>query len=61
MTVEKICHPLRGWADITRPFECGAPVFLLREHSLEEEYQDPVHEAFLVHMEADRNPRDWLK
>eukprot|EP00975_Prorocentrum_lima_P047125 9853979-Prorocentrum_lima.AAC.1 len=46
-------------ADITCPFDFGAPVFLLREHMLEEEYRDPESEAFLV--EAHLNPRGWLK
>eukprot|EP00975_Prorocentrum_lima_P050653 10607603-Prorocentrum_lima.AAC.1 len=31
-------------ADITCPFDFGALVFLLREHTLEEEHHDPEHE-----------------
>eukprot|EP00975_Prorocentrum_lima_P058043 12175542-Prorocentrum_lima.AAC.1 len=40
--------------------DVGAPVLLLQEHTLEEEHRDPGHEAFLVQMEADLNPPDWL-
>eukprot|EP00975_Prorocentrum_lima_P012280 2604672-Prorocentrum_lima.AAC.1 len=37
-----------AWAtDIICPFDVGAPVFLLQEHTLDEEYRDPEHEEFL--------------
>eukprot|EP00975_Prorocentrum_lima_P044102 9248418-Prorocentrum_lima.AAC.1 len=48
-------------ADITCPFNFGAPVLLLQEHSLEAEHHDPEHEAFLVQVEAELNPNNWLK
>eukprot|EP00975_Prorocentrum_lima_P059228 12418183-Prorocentrum_lima.AAC.1 len=38
--------------DITCPFDVGAPVFLHREHTLEEEHHDPEHEVLLVQLEA---------
>eukprot|EP00975_Prorocentrum_lima_P041319 8681418-Prorocentrum_lima.AAC.1 len=44
-------------ADITYPFDFGAPVFLLREHTLERVNQDPEHEAFLV---RSRTQPAWL-
>eukprot|EP00975_Prorocentrum_lima_P037632 7913979-Prorocentrum_lima.AAC.1 len=41
--------------------DSGAPVYLVQEHSLEPEDLDPEHETFLVQLEADLNPRNWLK
>eukprot|EP00975_Prorocentrum_lima_P006803 1464166-Prorocentrum_lima.AAC.1 len=51
-----------AWADtIYCPYDYGAPVYVVQEHSLEPENYDPEHELFLVELEADLNPRDWLK
>eukprot|EP00975_Prorocentrum_lima_P056275 11801684-Prorocentrum_lima.AAC.1 len=47
--------------DITCLFDFGTPVFLLQEHTLEAEHHGPEREAFLVQLEAELNPRDWLK
>eukprot|EP00975_Prorocentrum_lima_P062590 12886468-Prorocentrum_lima.AAC.1 len=50
MIVGKTCHP----------FDVGAPVFLVQEHTLEEEHRYPEQDEFLIHMEGEMNPRYLL-
>eukprot|EP00975_Prorocentrum_lima_P039295 8258206-Prorocentrum_lima.AAC.1 len=57
MIVGKDLSSIAWVEDISCPFDFGAPVPLLQEHTLEEEYSDPDTDEFLNHIEAEMNPR----